>query len=204
MKHLILSIVLFFYFSVSVAQLEMPTIEDLPVRMTRSFGISLDMGWNSLVGFGPTVQYFISPHVGIDAGVGLSGTGIKFGGRGRYLFLEKNFTPFVAMGVNHSLGGGDSVLELEDPDNGNRIYYKIKPSTFIPITVGGDVVTGGGFFIMFDLGYSILVSGDNVEIVNGTPTQLQNRVLDISYRSGLVIDIGIGFIFKNKRGFGTF
>ncbi len=201
MKHLIISIVLLFTLSVSVAQLEMPAIEDLPVRMTRSFGISMNIGWNSLVGIGPTFQYFATPHIGIDAGVGLSGTGIKFGGRARYLFLEKKFTPFVAVGVNHGLGGGDSVYKMEDPDNGNLIYFKIKPSTFIPITVGGDVVSGGGFFIMFDLGYSILVGGDNIEMVNGTPTQFQNRVLDISYRSGLVIDIGIGFILKNKRGY---
>jgi len=201
MKRLIFAIVLIFTCSSSFAQLEMPAIEDLPVRMTRSFGISMDMGWNGLVGFGPTVQYFITPHVGIDAGVGLSGTGIKFGGRARYLFLEKNFTPFVGTGINYGMGSGDGVVELEDPDNGNIIGFIVKPSTFLQLTVGGDLVTGGGFFIMFDLGYSILISGENVDLKYGTPTDLQERAMDIAYGSGIVIEIGMGFIFKNKRGY---
>lgn len=201
MKHLILSTVLFFTLSISVAQLEMPTIDELPVRMTRSLGVSLDMGWNGIVGFGPTFQYFVTPHVGIDGGVGLSSTGIKFGGRVRYLFLEKKFSPFVGLGVNHGLGGGDGIIQSEDPDNGNIIGYSIKPSTFLPITVGGDLVTGGGFFLIFNLGYSILISGENVELKYGTPTDFQQRVLDLSYGSGIVIEVGFGFIIKNKRGY---
>lgn len=201
MKQLILSIVLFFTFSSSFAQLEMPAIEDLPVRMTRSFGISLDMGWNGLVGVGPTVQYFITPHIGIDAGVGLSGTGVKFGGRGRYFFLEKNFTPFVGVGVNYGMGSRGGIVELEDIDNGSIIGFVLNPSTFLQLTVGGDLVSGGGFFIMFDLGYSILMSGENVDLKYGTPSDLQQRSMDIAYGSGIVIEVGMGFIFKNKRGY---
>jgi len=147
MKRIIISIVLFFTLSVSIAQLEMPTIEELPVRMTRSFGISLDMGWNALVGFGPTIQYFISPHVGIDGGFGLSATGFKLGTRGRYLFLESIFTPFVGAGFNYGMGfGGAGLAVLSNDDNGNVIDYYIKPSAFLQLTVGGDLVTRGGLF----------------------------------------------------------
>ena len=201
MKHLILSIVLFFTFSTSFAQLEMPSIEDLPVRMTRSLGVSMDMGWNGIVGFGPTFQYFVTPHVGIDGGVGLASTGIKFGGRVRYLFLEKKFSPFVGLGVNHGLGSGEGIISLEDPNNGNIIGIIVKPSTFLPITVGGDLLTGSGFFILFNLGYSVLVSGENVELKYGTPTDYQEKFMDISYGSGIVFEIGMGIIFKNKRGY---
>lgn len=201
MKHFLLSAVLVSILSLAHAQFEMPSIDELPVRMTRTIGVSMNIGWNSLVGVGPTLQYYISPHFGLDAGIGLSMPGVKFGGRVRYLFLEKKFSPFAALGVNHALGGGDTVLELEDPNYGTSIFFKVKPSTYLPITVGGELLTGGGFFLMFDLGYSILVSGDNIDIVGGTPTSSQNRALDILYRSGLVIDFGFGYIFKNKRGY---
>lgn len=205
MKHFFLSAVFVLTISCSYAQFEMPSIDELPVRMTRTIGVSMNIGWNSLVGVGPTLQYYISPHFGLDAGVGLSMPGVKFGGRARYLFLESKFTPFVAVGVNHALGGGDTVLEMEDSNTLTTIFFKVKPSTYLPITVGGELLTGGGFFLMFDLGYSVLVSGDNIDIVSGTPTDNQDRALDILYRSGLVIDFGFGYIFKNKRGYrGTF
>lgn len=205
MKRFFLIALVFLSLTPAFAQFEMPSIDELPVRMTRTIGVSMNIGWNSLVGVGPTLQYYISPHFGLDAGIGLSMPGVKFGGRARYLFLEKKFSPFVAVGVNHALGGGDTVLEMEDPDYGTVIFFKVKPSTYLPITVGGDLVTGGGFFLMFDLGYSILVSGDNIDIVSGTPTDSQSRALDILYRSGIVFDFGFGYIFKNKRGYrGTF
>ncbi len=202
MKRIIISIVLFFTLSVSIAQLEMPTIEELPVRMTRSFGISLDMGWNALVGFGPTIQYFISPHVGIDGGFGLSATGFKLGTRGRYLFLESIFTPFVGAGFNYGMGfGGAGLAVLSNDDNGNVIDYYIKPSAFLQLTVGGDLVTRGGFFLLFDMGYSILLSEDNIVIVSGTPTVNQQQGLKGFHGSGIVVEVGMGFIFKNKRGY---
>ncbi len=183
----------------SSAQLEMPAMEDLPVRLTRSIGISMDMGWNGLVGFGPTIQYFVSPHFGIDAGVGLSGTGIKLGGRGRYIFLEKKFSPFVGAGFNYGLGSRGNEIVLED--EGNVISFIVKPSPFLQLTAGGDLVTGSGFFMMFDLGYSILLVGENVELQSGTPTDLQQLSIDLVYGSGIVIEFRVGFIFKNSRSY---
>ena len=199
MKHLFFSLVLFFTFSTSFAQLEMTPVEDLPVRMTRSFGISMDIGLNGLVGFGPTIQYFVSPHVGIDGGIGLSFTGLKFGARGRYLFLEKNFTPFVGAGFSYGFGLGDENQLIEVDFDGNIIEYYIKPSAFLQLTVGGDLVSKGGFFLLFDLGYAILLSEDNIVIVSGTPTASQQRGMDGVFGSGIVIEVGIGYIFKNKN-----
>jgi len=200
-KRYIFSIALFFTLSVSFAQLEMPAIEDLPVRMTRSFGIGIDIGWNGLVGFGPVLQYYVSPHVGIDGGFGISSTGFKFGARGRYLFLEKIFTPFVGAGFNYGMGlGGAGLAVLSNDDNGNVIDYSVKPSAFLQLTAGADLLTRGGFFLLFNLGYSILLSEDNVVIVSGTPTVNQQNGLDGFHGSGIVIEFGMGFIFKNNRG----
>ncbi|MCF6171442.1 MAG: hypothetical protein L3J66_10735 [Bacteroidales bacterium] len=201
MKRLLFSVAMFFSLSFSFAQLEMPAIEDLPVRLTRSFGISMDMGWNGLVGFGPTIQYYVSPHVGIDGGIGLSATGLKFGARGRYLFLEKIFTPFAGAGFNYGMGlGGSGLSVLTNDDNGNVIDYYVKPSAFLQLTAGGDLLTGGGFFLLFDMGYSILLSEDNIVIVSGTPTVNQQQGLKGLHGSGIVIEVGIGFVFKNNRG----
>jgi len=199
MKHFILSGIFVFLMSTSFAQLEMPDFDDLPVRLTRSFGISMDIGWNSLVGMGPTIQYFVSPHVGIDGGIGLSSTGIKLGARGRYLFLEKTFTPFLGAGFNYGFGGGDENNTIKHVDQGNTIYYYVLPSPFLQITVGGDLLVYNGFFLLFDLGYSILLNGENTVIVSGTPTSTQKKAMDIALGSGIVFEVGIGIIFKNNR-----
>lgn len=168
---------------------------DLPIRTTRRFGISLDMGWNSLVGVGPTLQYYASPHWGVDAGLGLSSVGWKLSARGRYLFLESNFTPFVGAGIIY--GTGSSAV-IENEFNGNKISFLLKPAPFIQLIVGGDLVTKGGFFLMFDLGYAILLS-ENVSITNGIPNSDQKLAMDVAYGSGIVIEVGIGYVFKNKR-----
>jgi hypothetical protein len=199
MKQLFISINLFFTLSCSFAQLEMPAIEDMPVRLTRSFGLSLDLGWNGLVGFGPTLQYYISPHFAIDGGIGLSSTGFKPGIRGRYLFLEKKFTPFVGIGFNYGFGAGNEDFVLENDDNGNTIEYYILHSPFLQLTAGGDLVGKGGFFLMFNLGYAILLKEENVVITSGTPTPLQQRAMNSAFGSGIVIEAGIGFVFINYR-----
>ena len=169
---------------------------DLPVRTVRRFGISFDMGWNSLVGVGPTLQYYASPHFGIDAGVGLSGVGWKFSGRGRYLFLDKKFSPFLAAGFIY--GTGSLGAEVENQYEGNTIRFVLTQSPFIQLTFGGDLVASGGFFLMFDVGYAILLS-ENVEIKSGIPSADQLRAMDIAYGSGIVIEVGLGYMFKNRK-----
>lgn len=170
---------------------------ELPVRMTRTIGASGSIGWNGIVGMGVTLQYYISPHFGLDAGAGLALSGYKFSGRLRYLFLKKNFTPLVGVGYIYSTGFPGQILELEETDTGNTIIVEILPSSFIQIVGGMEVVANKGFFVMFNIGYAIQVN-DNINLLAGTPSGSTERALKILYGSGIVMEFSVGFIFGNK------
>ena len=172
-----------------------------PVRMTRKLGINGNMGWNGLTGIGIAVQYYVDPKFALDGGAGISSTGYKFGFRGRYIFLKKNFSPFAGAGYIYSTGSFDQEVAAEDIITGNTITFKVLPSHFLQFVVGGDLVTGGGFFLMFDLGYAWLLN-DNMVMVSGNPSQDMKRLMRMVYGSGMVFEVGIGYIFKNK-GFGS-
>lgn len=170
---------------------------NLPVRLTHTFGISGSMGWNGLVGFGATFQYYVSPHFGFDAGAGLAMTGFKFGGRVRYLFLEKNFTPLVGVGYIYSTGFPDSYFEFEE-SSGNIFIIELLPSSFIQIVGGVEFVVKNGFFMMATMGYAIQVES-NINLISGYPSADSERQMQILYGSGFVMEYGIGFIFPNKK-----
>jgi hypothetical protein len=168
----------------------------LPVRMLRGFGISGNMGWNSLTGIGVSIQSYATEHIGFDAGVGISSEGYKFSGRFRYLFLEKNFTPLVAAGFMY--GTGIPNYEFSMDYNGNEVVFTIGPSPFLQLTGGIDYVAPGGFFLMANLGYAILLK-DNIDYTYGVPTPDTEQIIRIAYQSGVAIEVSIGYIFAKKK-----
>ena len=175
----------------------------LPIRMTRSFGMSGNTGWNSLTGFGITIQNYFTPQIALDAGVGLSTLGVKFGGRVRYLFLTKNFSPFVSAGYIYGMGSNSNELELEDND-GNIIRFVVEPSNFIQLSGGIEYVSNGGFFIMTGIGYALLLN-DNILLTSGNPPSDEMKsFLNVLYGSGFVIEVSIGYIFGRKKGYNKF
>lgn len=168
----------------------------LPIRLTNGFGISGNMGWNSLTGVGLSVQSYMSTHIGLDAGAGISSVGFKFAGRFRYLILEKNFTPMIGAGFIYGTGLPNQLLELEY--DGTTITYILNRSPYVQIVGGFDFVASNGFFIMADLGYALLLN-DNIEIVSGFPTADMQTSMDMVFGSGIVIEISIGYIFPKKK-----
>ena len=175
----------------------------LPIRMTRSFGVSGNTGWNSLTGFGITIQNYFTPQIALDAGVGLSTLGVKFGGRVRYLFLTKNFSPFVSAGYIYGMGSNSNELELEDND-GNIIRFVVEPSNFIQLSGGIEHVSNGGFFIMTGIGYALLLN-DNIILSSGsTPSDEMKSFINVLYGSGFVVEVSVGYIFGRKKGYNKF
>jgi len=168
----------------------------LPVRLSHGFGISGNMGWNGLTGIGITVQSYMSTHIGLDAGAGLSSVGYKFAGRLRYLILEKNFTPMVGAGFIYGTGYPNQLIEYEY--DGTTIIYVLNRSPYIQLVGGFDFVASNGFFIMANMGYAILLT-ENVELISGIPTADMQTIMNITYGSGLVMEVSIGYIFPKKK-----
>jgi len=169
----------------------------LPVRMTRTIGASGSVGWNGLVGVGATLQYYITPHFGLDAGAGIAMSGFKFSGRLRYIILEKNFSPIVGVGYIYSTGLTDQALEITDSTSGIAAIVEVLPSSFIQIVVGAELVLNKGFFVMFTMGYAIQVN-NNISLLSGTTNQAIDTFLRRRYGSGIVMEFNVGYIFGNK------
>lgn len=195
----ILFISVFFFFSTVVYsqnQIKFGELQ-LPVRMTRTFGASGSMGWNGLVGVGATLQYYITPHIGLDAGAGLAMSGYKFSGRLRYIILKKNFSPIVGVGYIYSTGLTDQMLEVTDSTSGTSAIVEILPSSFIQIVVGAELLVNKGFFVMMTMGYAIQVN-TNVSVLAGSTNSAIDTYLRRWYGSGIIMEFSIGYVFGNK------
>lgn len=175
------------------ASLQAQEIPDDPVRGQRTMGVGLGLGWNGLAGAGAMCWANLHPHFSVDLGVGLSSYGWKAGGRARLNASTGATTPFVAAGLMYGAGTGDNDVPLET--DGNAIRFKVKPTVMGQVAVGVDITTVGGFFFMPEVGWAIRLGGENVEMVSGTPSDVQRQAMDLSYDGGLVIGFTIGFVF---------
>lgn len=171
---------------------------ELPVRMTRTFGLSANLGLKSLTGLGVTFQYYIAPKVGLDAGVGISNYGYNFSGRLRYIFLKNNFSPLVSAGFIYGTGSFNQIVALSDVETSEEIWIDINPCRFIQIVGGAELVAKKGFFLMFSAGISILVHDNPYEIIQGNPSEAMESSLNTIYGTGFSTEVSIGYIFGNK------
>lgn len=196
MRAIFASLIIFIAVAVQ-AQMKFGDME-LPIRMTRTFGLSGNIGLKSLTGLGVTFQYYISPKVGLDAGVGISNYGYNLGARGRYIFLKNNFSPFAGAGFIYGTGSFNAIVSLEDIESGDEIWLVINPCRFVQIVGGAELVANKGFFLMFSVGVSILVHDNPYEIIQGNPSEAMESSLNIIYGTGFSTEVSIGYIFGNK------
>jgi len=165
--------------------------------MTHTIGITGSMGWNGLVGIGPTLQYYISPHFGFDAGAGIAMSGFKIAGRVRYIFLEKNFSPIIGAGYIYSTGLSGQSFEISDSLTGTKCIVEILPSSFLQFIGGAELLINKGFFVLATMGYAYQIS-TNISLISGKTNKNIDTFLRRRYGSGIVMELSIGYIFNNK------
>lgn len=171
---------------------------ELAIREVRRNAVTGNLGWNGITGFGITFHNYFSKKLGTQIGIGLASTGVKFGGRFYYLFMDKNFSPFVSGGIMYGLGYGDTELDYEY-DGSYKYSYTIGASPFAQIAVGIERISNGGFLFSANIGYAILLTDSNYEITKGNPTADELQAMDIALGSGIVIEFSIGYAFGNKK-----
>lgn len=171
--------------------------EDIPIREIKRNAITGNIGWNGLTGFGITYNNYLLKQLELDLGLGLASTGFKVGGRLSYLFMDKNFSPFVSGGFTYGMGTGDS--EIDYDYNNNQFSYTIDSSPFLQICGGVEYMSNGGFLIRGNLGYAILLKETNYQITQGVPTNDELKGLDTALGSGIVIEFSIGYAFGGSK-----
>jgi len=169
-----------------------------PIRAQRRLALLGEVGWNGIAGFGPNLTFRAHPNVSIDLGLGLSLVGWKVGLRGRYLIFKGPVTPFIGVGVMTAGGFGSEPIEISDKnENPNRIplNVKIKPSVWLQSVAGVDWVAYKGFTLIGTAGWASVLSGDQVEIVTGTPTPDEEKAMNAVFRSSMVATSALGYSF---------
>jgi hypothetical protein len=159
-----------------------------------------EIGWNGLAGFGAVLTYNAHPNVALDLAGGFSLLGWKAGVRGRYNFLKSPMTPFVGVGFNATSGLGEVTSDPKqdssaDPDS-QPFTLNVKASYFVQGVVGFDFIHKHGFTMVGALGYTRLLNKSNVELVDGSLTREEKRVMDIIFKSGLVLSLAWGYAFE--------
>ena len=170
--------------SVLLAQVEFrsPAVPGDP-RSQRPWVISAEAGWNGLSGIGAVVGRHLSPHLTMEAGLGLSGEGPKLGIRGRYNFLAQEGTPFLGAGFLYGTGthGRDGAYT-----------YTVTPSPFLQFTGGLEYQSRAGFNCLMALGYARLLRENFSDNGRGTFGTFGQRFLS---DGGLVASISLGYAF---------
>jgi len=168
----------------------------LPVRAERRLAVLGELSWNGIAGFGPNLTFHAHPHVSVDLGAGLALVGWKVGLRTRYNFLKSEVTPFLGAGFLAATGFEAPTQDLASEDDNRELNIKLNPSAYFQATCGLDYTDSDGFTFLGALGYASQLTHDNVEIVTGEPTKEEREVLDLFFRSGLVLSIAIGYSFR--------
>ncbi len=121
--------------------------------------MSLEAGYNSLVGTGFIYHYFVEEHVSIEAGFGGSSDGFTPGVRGRMQFGDDPIPYWGAFGLSYSFG---SFLHVPVIDRETRRWPKIRslPIPRIHFEVGTTIKFGDDFFMLAYVGYSIVMTSE--------------------------------------------
>jgi hypothetical protein len=171
-----------------------------PIRARRRLGLTGEISWNGLAGFGPVLTYNVHPNFSADLGGGLSAMGWKAGLRFRYNLLTASFTPFFGLGYMMASGFGEVPLnDASDPNydpDRDPVTIDLKASYLIQTTVGFDFLHRRGFTMIGALGYAWLMNSDNYDVLAGELADDEKQAIDALYRSGLVISLSFGYTWQ--------
>ncbi|MHB8879727.1 MAG: hypothetical protein ACYC8T_39065 [Myxococcaceae bacterium] len=74
------------------------------------------------------------------------------------------------------------------------ITYSVVASPFLQGVAGAEYLGDSGFTFLGCVGYALLLT-DNVHVHSGRPGFTQLRVLELSLKSGIVVELGLGYSF---------
>lgn len=163
------------------------------VRSDRQIAVTLVNGFTSIAGIGLVGSYYVQPKLGVDVGLGVGIKGPRIGLRGRYMFTENNFAPYVGVGLIQAFASTKD-LETFNTDTGELVIFDRKPTTLAQLVVGFEFMSNGGFVIGLNAGYALGLTSP-IEVTSGTLAEIDEAVLRTTFGGGLVAELNIGYAF---------
>lgn len=181
----------------AAARAELPGAEVHPqavaddVRSRMPWLVAAEAGWNALPGAGLVVARRMDAHLTVEAGVGYSAEGAKFGLRGRYGLFESEWTPFAAAGFLYGTG----VRGPQGEGQGTSAFtYRIEGSPFLQLVVGVEYQSRRGLVFAAMGGYAVLLQ-ENLTVLSGAPAEADLSSLRRRTGSGPVAALSLGRAF---------
>jgi hypothetical protein len=183
--------------SAAAAGGELPGAEAQPqpsaadVRSRRPWVIGGELGWNALPGAGLVVGRRLDPHLTLEAGVGLSAVGPKFGLRARYGVLRSEWTPFLGAGFLYGTGLRGTRVEGA---GASAFTYRVGGSPYLQLVAGVEYQSARGVSFNLAAGYARLLE-QNLAVVSGTPAETDLSAARDRTGSGPVASVSLGYAF---------
>ena len=180
------------------------------MKEIRKNAVSLSVAWNGIAGVGLMYTYRPKADVAVDAGLGLSSMGFKYGVRGRYCFSRAKGSPFAGLGFMMGSGSPEAVdvpMGMSDGDTVD-VNFTLNSISFLQLTGGYDYVANNGFTFIFAIGWAIALNegvknvtydgvytADEYRYQNEDAVEMWELVEGILYKGGLVLSLNAGFAF---------
>lgn len=155
-------------------------------------GIGLNAGWGCAYGWGIEYSYFTTKHFDINAGIGLSISGIKFGAGTRFFFMKEGSSPFIGTNIVHSNG----IKKLTVSVNEDEAIYFIPANQAIFFRTGYKI-DGYNRSFLINLGYGLPFNGERVIYKEGSTSSAVKNFAEAIALGGLEISATIIFKIGN-------
>ena len=151
---------------------------------------SVNVGWNSLTGFGAQYSSFHKNNVSIDFGSGLGLSGPKLGLRVNYKLYSNTVAPFFGIGTIHAFGG--SIVNVSNSISDYSV--KAEPASSLLLSSGFEF-NMYNFFGRISGGYCFVVSKNYFSIHQGSLSSRDYQNMESLFGSGYSIELSFGFLF---------
>ncbi|MCI1188845.1 hypothetical protein MON38_15585 [Hymenobacter sp. DH14] len=181
-----------------------PALKPLAASRYPTTTLGLGLGWGAPYGWGVELAYLATTNLDVNAGVGFTITGGKFGIGTRYFFHpERKVSAFVGGNLVYSTGLHDiHITTNTTSSNGGSTYYASGDDAVVNYLPTQLLHLRGGvrwqpirrFAMLGALGYGVVLGGEPVQYVSGNfNSQSVRNFANLLAPGGVELSFGVAF-----------
>ena len=177
-----------------------------PARHYPRTSLGLTFGWGAPYGWGLDVSHLIGRRLDLNAGIGVSTTGLKAGiGATYYLAPEHRVSPFF--GANLVRSGGRKDVYIAEANrlfdhtfiSSEKAHIDFLPTTLLHLRSGLRWQPAPRFALLGTLGYGFVLGQNPVAYLEEPTRQSLRDVVRLQAPGGLEISLGLAFALSRRE-----